>query len=160
MVCNQDDSIWEPAFNPAIWRHSQLPSYRGIATNPYDSRRPPLCHCSNQDSKGLLCCRHVGVEEVFVVEIERGAKELSAIYPTWSAGCPDQLLYCGTHETHEPRLYITNKRNRRSCMKPPCLTSPAGCPSTSFPPPSLFVSGCPALCLCLRVSFAIAINCL
>lgn len=74
------------------------------------------------------------------------------------SGCSDHPGWEDTYETQDPILYTMNKIKRRSCIDPPCLMSPAGCLSTDFSPPSLILSACLAFGLCLRVSFAMAIN--
>jgi hypothetical protein len=74
------------------------------------------------------------------------------------SGCSDHPGWDDAYETQDPILYTMNKIKRRSCINPPCLMSPAGCLSTDFSPPSLILSACLAFGLCLRVSFAMAIN--
>ena len=62
MVGDQDESLRKQKLHQPVWPLRDLTGDRRIATDPYQSRAPPVRHGRDQETKRLLCQRHIRVK--------------------------------------------------------------------------------------------------
>jgi hypothetical protein len=76
VIRHKDDALGEVGLEAPVFCLAELTAHALVAAHAHGDGRPPVGHGCTNDAEVLLGHGHPGVEEVFAVEVERGAEEL------------------------------------------------------------------------------------
>ena len=79
VVGNHDQALWKHKLDPAVLCLSNLLGHRGVAADADYRGTPPMCHCCDENTKGLFRQGHVGIVNILVHPVKGKADELCQV---------------------------------------------------------------------------------